>query len=481
MADPAPTHSRRKRQPRAGRVDNPRSQVVLKKKFASWLLVLPLLVFALFWVGALGVLGVENLAERYYLRLVSPYSAKPFDSRHIKVLYIEGAEFKDSAQRQKWRSRHVDLLKKLDAAGAKVVAFDFAFAGMDKDSEAATRAFVGAIRAVEAKGKTRVVIGLDPPNSLDLISQAVPPEQQGLVWAGGSVMEPDTKTHLRRVLLAESKPLPPEVQMKDEPACQPWAFPLAVYLTYINQAGQARVRPHIDVSGGRIVLYRGGMQIGEIATETEVSEQEHKACGEDSGKRRLASLPLLMAPADSVAGKTYQDFLREQDVSTLGQYKDAIVIVGARSTDDQPGQDVVELVPGTKPAEVYGHQVHASILSDLLTGRYPRRLGYAWQLCLLYVLALSAGVGRRFLPKSDVKLPIPFLGDRSVPIGLGIVFLLYVFFCIALYRQRLILLDVGYHLVILFAAYYLIGGALVPAGTGSGTQQQHRAATQPNE
>jgi CHASE2 domain-containing sensor protein len=132
-------------------------------------------------------------------------------------------------------------------------------------------------------------------------------------------------------------------------------------------------------------------------------------------------------------------------------YRGKIVIIGARIPSE-----LVNLGPGGPPGSVYGYQVHARVLSDLLAGTNPHRATAREQGLILALLLLIGALARRYLPIATVKLPIGWMKDFPLPLGFFIVAVACLLALILAFRSQYVLFDMGYALLALALGYYAI-------------------------
>jgi CHASE2 domain-containing sensor protein len=433
------------------------------RRAIATLFVLPFLLFSAYSFRLLNVGGVSNAVEDQYVALVTHTVQKTL-SRDIRLIYMDEENNKslleenreltgfmvDDIRRQQWRKLHAKLITKLEAAGVSAIAFDFTFPVADNSAKVADQAFVKTVRDVTGRGRTQIIVGTNSSQPTEDDLQRISLLEQGGVEVGG--ISADTSTHrsLRRVLVASSEGRSANGTI-DEHLMAPLPMPLSL-LMCARRVPKRLISAGIGGSQDEVVLYQDGQPIQHIRAEMGFCKAGSQNCEVSNGFewRRSAVLPLLM-PAINENETPYQDVL---SASTLPEYKDKIVIIGARLN-----QEKVSLPNADPSTQFYGYQVHAAILDDLLHDAYPRSPTTSWQLLVFFLLAGFALIGRRVLPVKEIKINTMILGEREVPIGLLILFLIYLVAGVVVFSFAHVVLNVAYDLALLAAAYYICGAS----------------------
>ncbi len=161
--------------------------------------------------------------------------------------------------------------------------------------------------------------------------------------------------------------------------------------------------------------------------------------------------------------EVYKDLLQTQSERTHSReprYQGKIVLIGA-ALNDVGTEDKFLLSSGGKP--VYGYQIHASVVSDLLLDTYPRRLRPGWQFGILLLLCVVGGTIRLW-HLAEVPVDIPkvreWLGETKAPLALVILLVGYAVATLLLYHSAHLILDASYHVLGATLAFYWSGGIL---------------------
>ena len=444
------------------------------------LVVLPAIILLVYSIDLLSVYGISNTVEQRFIRFLTPQKSPSGDIRlvymdeeHNTVLMQRNPELQgsmtDPMKRQLWRRLHADLLRKLGGAGARVVAFDLTFPEASDDSANANQLFKVAVGDIASQGKTRIVIGIRLHESIDKHLQEVfTPEEQGSIDIHGDAADTDPRKSLRRIPIAifEGRSVNGRIE---EQLVKPLPMPLLV-LACAKQTGDRLITFRMDAGRGDLTLYENGKPTQRIWTEIAFCTKGAQNCEVSEGFewRRTALLP-LMTPSIGPPEEPYESVLSKHD---LPDYKDKIVIVGARLPEEEVP---AAAVPKSKAGDtLYGYHVHAAALDDLLHDSYPRKLNFISQVLLFYALAGLSFLGRRLLPGTDVKVNTHFFGERLMPLGLLILIVIYAIGGFVFYNTQRLVLNVLYDVLLLAAAYFAFG----PKAPGRGTQKASANALQ---
>jgi CHASE2 domain-containing sensor protein len=422
------------------------------------LVVIPLIVFLASSLNLLNIGGISNAIEQRYIAFVTHTTQKAL-SGDIRLIYMDEDHNKDllahnrdlagfmtdDNRRQLWRRLHAQLISKLAGAGAAVVAFDFTFPAANDASISANSAFAHAVDHIRGRSRTRVIIGAEPDESTDKdLGQVFSFADRGNIDIGAGDHQ-----MLRRIEIAVSEGRSKSGQI-EERLVVPVPMPLLL-LSCVKQTGNRLITFGLDAERSEVTLYENGQPAQHIPAELEYCKMGSQNCPLSEGFewRRMALLPLVMPSIGSQNEAPYEDVL---DATELADYKDKIVIIGARLKEEEVS------VPGSDSGvQFYGYQVHAAVLNDLLHDDYPRSLGSIAQLLVFCLLAAFALLGRRLLPRADVKMNTYIFGERLVPVGLLIPILIYGVGGVVLYSLRHVILKVAYDLIVLTAAYFASG------------------------
>jgi CHASE2 domain-containing sensor protein len=178
-------------------------------KWSGTHLLLAGLIFFASWLRFPNFLfGCVDYLEHAYFDLAG-HSISSQVHPDLRLIYIEEKEkndpwyFGDEESRRRWRVYHAKLLESLTKAGARIVAFDFAFPESSPfDNELAV--------AIRNAGKTRVIIGYIPepgrlePEVSDKLKPALGSGQLASIRVG---IQKKGSPYYGYVLLARSRPM----------------------------------------------------------------------------------------------------------------------------------------------------------------------------------------------------------------------------------------------------------------------------------
>jgi hypothetical protein len=198
----------------------------------------------------------------------------------------------------------------------------------------------------------------------------------------------------------------------------------------------------------------------ELILRTANGDQEKIACDirvvveGKSLRRYLAFIPLRVPSEAVLKNKTsrYGDAYR----SSLTEHRQKIILVGSGIGQE----DQYSIAPDGRP--VYGFQVHAAVLSDLVEGTCPHHPGPVFQMLgflIVCVLTSSARLSRRLRIAIDVPRLREWIGE--VPLALLIVAVVYVIAAGFLYNFAHLSLESSYYLLVAVLGYFGSGGILL--------------------
>ena len=411
------------------------------------------------WIRLLNVVGLDNLLERQFLAYASHTVGRSI-GESIRLIYIREKDngalknFSEDTERQCWRQHHGELLRKLKEAGARVVAFDLVFPPAVAECEGQNEAFVTALHDVRQDGKMRVIIGYDPAADIDpAIGREVKISDMALVRVGRQQQgEPGTQ-FLTSVLLAEA----------NETAGAPGAalvYPIPITLAIFvaeKWTWPADIVPGILPGDRQVTFSRSleGVEPFTVEIRSCVKATLNCPLSIDATRHWYALLPVWMGEGAGFAERSYASVVLQ---SRLGEdYANKIVVIGARTPEE-----VVALEPKSIAGTVWGYQVHARALADLLSGSYLRRPP-VWVVFVFLMGLVALGiVAQLWLPKLEMRIPLPWLGNYPIPLGLVLVGALHGFLMIELLRYGYWLHDIGYQWLALAAGFYFASRPLQP-------------------
>ncbi|HEX6200617.1 MAG TPA: CHAT domain-containing protein, partial [Thermoanaerobaculia bacterium] len=381
-----------------------------------------LAVFALLWLGALDFFTVETGAELVTMALGDALAA-PELSDDIRIVTLDPA-------RPGLRERKTELIRRLAAAGAAVVALDFHYGvaedgGFARDPETGLE-LVEAIRG--ARPTTAVVVGA---RSLAGTALAAPGPLRE-VAAGVGHLCPETR-------LGWARALPVSVAKHDRSLP---SLALAAYAAYrggtvLDRAPEAGG----PEEGEAVVLLPDAARIRFAPSELEVPEEAPDGpCGvigkgDGVAHRYLRLKPLAVLEERTVAA---EDFETLEDPGRT--FRGKVVLVGIRGAGD-----TVEDLAGERPGVFW----HADALDNLLRDEWIRPLSDPAQLPIMVALAGAAAA-----------LRLRFRRRRALRRGLGaLVLVLFVALSVYSYAALNLLINPAYHLVAFGVSWWWAGRA----------------------
>jgi hypothetical protein len=426
-------------------------------------------VFALDWTGFFNIVGLDAWADRQYFDSLEYRGHNAWFSP-LKLVYIDGEhdfrpdaqsetfKFSDAAQRERWRSLHASVLKAFESAGTHLVAFDMYWPEPAESNKTADTELAESIRQVSDSGVTDVVVGAASTQNSEMsasIQKVVRPEQYGSVAVGARTREVAGSAYYRRLVLGEanSRVLRLSVQkgaINVIPVTP--TFPLRVLLAwYKTKPDQASA--WLEANRRSLIILRHGDILRTIPCE---------AAQDADGSIRI--LYPLDIPEDLLltnSSESYEQvYLRR---GTIPEYKGGLVILGVRlKGSPESGGEEIQL---SKTRKAFGYEVNASFVNQIIMGVYPHHLGALGEFVFLLGSCLIASFARRALSAAKLKVPLPHLGDREIPLGLMIMVLLYVLIAVILYEYRYLILQPSYDILALVVGYFVCGKRLLPRRT----------------
>ncbi len=331
-----------------------RVQRLLRAIRVSTLLVptVALLVVIAIWVGALEAFTLDTRAASYLMwagEQLAPPGAQP----GVLLVAVDG----DSERRLQrdfgpvaaWRSDHARLLRRAAAAGATAVVFDLVF----ERATAADAELAAAMRAARARG-TRVVVGVrDLDAGRPRIAAAL---RDAADWGSVCIN--------RRLGYSYMAPLAVVAAGPDFAAVQPARTPALALAAVRGDALQA-----VDIERRRLVLANDPAPAAAPRFSL-----LHRISGATGDCGALADGDLIAAqlirftdagywhePQRRVSYADALDPQRVPDSALAGR----IVLVGATLGR----RDRVDVVSGFDRHALYGVELHANAIANLLSGR----------------------------------------------------------------------------------------------------------------
>jgi CHASE2 domain-containing sensor protein len=411
------------------------------------------------WIRLMNAVGIDNLLERQLLSFAS-HTVNRSIGENIRLIYLEEkgngdvGDFSDESNRQCLRQTHGDLLRKLKSAGARVVAFDLVFPPAIQKCVDQSQSFVAAIRDVRQDGTMRVIIGHDPKADVDSkIRDEIKLENLALARVGRGQRDAEDKRFLTSVLLAEADEIP---GAPGTTFTRPMPIALSVFIAD-RWAGPDPLMPGLVPSDRQVTFTPGGNVMPPVAVDVRHCDRGDLNCPLTAGATRhwYAFLPVWMGDGAAFTERSYASVFLQPELGD--DYRDKIIMIGARTADE-----VVALDADSKIGTIWGYQVHARAVADLMSNSYLRRPPF-WVVAVFLVVLVIVGISARlWLPKLEARVSLPWVGSTPIPLGLILVAGLHGFLMILLMRQWYWLQDIGYQLLALAAGYYFASRPLLP-------------------
>jgi CHASE2 domain-containing sensor protein len=403
-------------------------------------IVAMLLMFFVGYTGLFDVLHADDWLATRFIPYMDEFVAKKFSPSVRLILADEGDGANGTLRNPdaSWRQYHVELLKKLSEAGAKVIVFDLQ---LDKSNPEMDRQFAEAINEAKTRG-TRVILG----RGLDEVGNIKPdaditPELASVTgddWGNYDVGGSGHGGIVRIYQLAQLDRQHTQPGATEKPVIPSMALQ-AVTAFFSGSPGD---KPLFDENQGRIQL----KSEGKIVKSVPVYENRYSDY----------DFPFSVADRADLATVTnsYVDVFNQQDKQYLKrQYQNTIVLIGFKTSDD--------LFHVFQAEKRYGSEIHANVISNMLVDSYVRLLSTPYEL-LIVILMVGTGVlvKARFSHVFATRIVIPFTDPKKtieIPgllIAADVVYLLIAFL---LYKNQLIFILKTYHLVAPFVAYWLTG------------------------
>lgn len=418
-------------------------------------------VTVLFWLHVFNQFGLDDGIERVFLKFASPLVGVTRSSEVVLIGIDEistgelGSYRQNTVANAAWREYHAELVRKLTSAKARAVAFDLYFPAAGPDYRGATEEFADAIRTAQEAGKPRIVIGSTRGYATDeILAGAIGDADVGLVDIARTTANLYGKDYVGRVLLAEMT-LTRTAAGDQRRLLRPLPMPLAIYLASQRaEKGTGRVTFEPSHRELRIDWERAAPTI--IDVDVESCRTDDAGCA-TSGEPSFAGaamvyravLPFWVRGASSFRTDPYVNMRDLDDLDA--DFSDRIVIVGAET-----GEEKVELGPGRPDDTIYGYQVLARVVTDLIHNRYPRRAGAGLQVAAFAVLVAIGLVARLRLPFREIDVSLPLLGQMRLRLGFFIVMAAFLFVAFRVFRSEQLLFDLAYDVIALVLGYFAV-------------------------
>ncbi len=397
-----------------------------------------LATFIIFLLGYVGLFNfpfqVDDWLETKFIPYMDQYVTKKFSPDVRLILADEGNNGELGQPGPSWRQYHGPLIDALTKAGAKVIVFDLL---VDDPNPSYDEQFAEAIKRAAAQG-TYVIL----PKALDEEGNTVKDIAEKLRGAVGDRWG-NTDVGGQRGGLVRVYQLGQPVRNSSS----------------VQEGQEVAVVPSLGLQA--IVKFKGpGVRLFFDGSRQEVQLR--------SDSKLIQSIPVYENsqsvydfPYDLVtrsrlndATRSYRDvYSRRGEDDYLRDYAGKIVLVGFKDPDHSFNV--------LKGEQRYGTEIHANVISNILSDIYIRLLPSSYD---FFIVAFMAGFGAlvqarfRYVFSSSLTLP---LGEQKKKLDIpGLLFtvdVIYLLIAFQLYKNERLFILTSYHLAAPFLAYWLTG------------------------
>jgi len=388
-------------------------------------------IFVLGYAGLFNVFHADDWLETRFIPYMDEHVTKTFNQNVRLILSDEGVNGELGVPGRDWRQYHAALVDAL-AGKAKVIVFDLEVSvPSEQDSQ-----FAEAIKRAEDKG-THVVLakkvneqGAITKDIAGALSNAVS-NRWGNIDVGG----------------------------------RHWGF-VRVYQLAQSARDTASLDSHTAEVAAPSLALQAVTQF--LATDSRILVDKKQEKVEIRSDGQTKSIPVYREaaavydlPYDLVdysqlkdATRSYRDvYSRLGDAAFLHEFEGKIVLVGFRTPDDS-----FRVAQGEQR---YGTEIHANVISNILSGVYVQWLSSAYDLLIVAIMTgAGALVKARFSRILSARITLPFIEPKKrfdIPALLFAVDVLYLLVAFLLYKIELVYILKTYHLVAPFIGYWLTG------------------------
>jgi CHASE2 domain-containing sensor protein len=383
-------------------------------------------------------LRLDDRLEVLFVRAMDWLVPAELSDRIVLVMADEADSSGDASLPMKRRCDHAQVINGLAAAKAAVVALDFLFEQGFAECDPKLAVAIGNAR----QSGTAVVIGVQ---HLDWVNRTPRPriaESLRAAVGDGWGMVRAAPGERKLPLAWTPPPVRSAVVEEAEIGVAP-SFSLRV----VMQAEAAGRGAAGRGAAGRGAAGRGAARRGPLQASFDAADRVIQL--RDRNRTLVASIPVVdrylstivdVPDAAQIEGREQpygQVLAGAAEAGSLSAFENSIVIVGYR----RPG----DLWDIGRDRPLYGAHLHASAVSNLLTGEFVRPLAVRWHYLLIAVMGIAA-----VLVRARMK------GRRALGVLLAIL-VAYAGIAVFLYWFDRIVLDFSYHVFALAFTYWLLG------------------------
>ncbi|HYY56517.1 MAG TPA: CHASE2 domain-containing protein, partial [Pyrinomonadaceae bacterium] len=395
------------------------------------------LIFMLGYVGLFNFpFHLDDWLESRFVPYMDEYVAKKFNPNIRLILADADGNEGMGKPGPKWRPYHTDLVNALARAKAKAVVFDLYIDEPSADDQK----FAEAVKRASAEG-TQVIIG-KPVDEDGNVLQDIPGvlkeafnERWGNIDVGGQ-----RGGFVRIYQLAQPDPQRASAESQPTEVSIIPSLGLQALNHYLSKGSPLKAFFNEDTES--IQLRSDGALVKSIPV-TKSSNSIYDFSYDLSKRSRLND-----------ATRSYTAvYSRLNDPAFLSDYEGKIVLIGYKTPEE-----IFNVLQGEKR---YGTEIHANVISNILSGVYIHPLPASYDFLIVALMAaLGALAQARLKHIFSTKFIIP-LSDRKkaidVPGLLLVVDLVYLLIAFLVYKNGLIFIVKSYHLAAPFIAYWLTG------------------------
>ncbi|HEV2912522.1 MAG TPA: CHASE2 domain-containing protein [Pyrinomonadaceae bacterium] len=400
-------------------------------------LVATVLIFLLGYVGLFNFpFHLDDWLESRFIPYMDAYVVKKFNPDIRLIMADEDENEGMGVTGPEWRKYHAELVKALAEAKAKVVIFDLY---MDEPSPH-DQQLAEAVRQASAQG-TQVVIGKALDEDGNVIQGITSNLQDAFKERWGNIKVGGQRGGFVRVYqLAQ-----PDRQLSSSDS-QPTEVPiipsLGLQAVNLYLSKDARLKAFFNEDTESIQLRSDGTLVKSIPVR--------------KTNQALYDFPYDLAQRSrlSDATRSYSSVYRRiNDPAFLSDYRGKIVLVGYKTPDE-----ILNVLQGEKR---YGTEIHANVISNILSGVYISLLPSSYDFLIVALMAaLGALAQARFKNVFSRRFVIPLSEQKKtidVPGLLLVVDVVYLLIAFLIYKNELMFIVKSYHLAAPFIAYWLTG------------------------
>lgn len=401
-----------------------------ERTFASSVLA-SVLIFALGYVGLFNFpFHLDDWLESHFVPYMDDYVAKKFSPNVRLILADEEGNGGLGVPGPGWRQYHADLLDALSNAGARVVVFDLYMS----DPTEHDGLLAAAVARAASRG-THVIVGKALDEEGNVSKDIAETLKASFADGWGNIDVGGQRGGFVRVYQLAQPPRDADSESVEIPVVP--SLGLKAVTMFLSDGVPLKALFNEDV--GQVQLRGDGALVKSIPVVRK-------------------DLSLFDFPYDLVersrlddATRKYGDvYKRLNDPAYFKDYENKIVIVGYKTEGE------LNVLQGERR---YGSQIHANVVSNILSDVYVRLLPSSYDFLIVMLMAgFGALVQARFRHVFSTRLTLPGRGKSfDVPGLLFLADIVYLLVAFQIYKHELTFIVKSYHLAAPFITYWLTG------------------------